>query len=62
MADSLRTRIREKILRQLNEDGAPDPEQDDTRQLSVENDLELLDAIGDDDPMLEELAERYLTP
>ncbi|MFJ1458662.1 hypothetical protein [Nocardia wallacei] len=62
MADSLRTRIREKILRQLNEDGAPDPEQEDTRQLSVENDLELLDAIGDNDPMLEELAERYLTP
>lgn len=62
MADSLRTRIREKILRQLNEDGSPDPEQDDPRQLSVENDLELLDAIGDNDPMLEELAERYLTP
>ncbi|WP_280364047.1 hypothetical protein [Nocardia wallacei] len=62
MADSLRTRIREKILRQLNEDGAPDPEQEDTRQLSVENDLELLDAIGDNDPLLEELAERYLTP
>ncbi|MBF6173224.1 hypothetical protein [Nocardia blacklockiae] len=62
MADSLKTRIRAKILRQLNEDGAPDPEQEDTRQLSVENDLELLDAIPDDDPMLEELAERYLTP
>ncbi len=62
MSDSLKARVREKILRQLNEDGAPDPEQDDTRQVSVESDLEALDAVADDDPLIEELAERYLVP
>ncbi|MFI5779979.1 hypothetical protein [Nocardia sp. NPDC051570] len=62
MSDSLKARVREKILRQLNEDGAPDPEQQDTRQVSVENDLVALDAVAEDDPLIEELAERYLTP
>ncbi|MBF6333960.1 hypothetical protein [Nocardia transvalensis] len=62
MADSLKARVREKILRQLNEDGAPDPEQDDPRQISVQNDLEALDAVDDGHPLVEELAERYLTP
>lgn len=62
MSESLKARIREKMVRQLNEDGAPDPERDDTRQLAVESDLEALDAIADDDPLLEELAARYLVP
>ncbi|MFF0493158.1 hypothetical protein ACWDSJ_27465 [Nocardia sp. NPDC003482] len=62
MSDSLKARVREKILRQLNEDGRPDPEQDDTRQVSVESDLEALDAVADDDPLVERLAERYLVP
>ncbi|MBB5913376.1 hypothetical protein BJY24_002243 [Nocardia transvalensis] len=62
MADSLKARVREKLLRQLNEDGAPDPEQDDPRQISVEDDLEALAAVADDDPLVEELAARYLVP
>ncbi|ATL65306.1 hypothetical protein [Nocardia terpenica] len=62
MADSLKARVREKLLRQLLEDGIPDPEQDDTRQVSVETDLDALDAVGEDDPLVEELAARYLTP
>ncbi|NNH73386.1 hypothetical protein HLB23_26620 [Nocardia uniformis] len=62
MVDSLKERVRAKLLRQLNEDGAPDPDQDDTRQLSVLTDLELLDAVADDDPVVEELAVRYLVP
>lgn len=62
MSDSLRERVREKLIRQLVEDGPMDPDLDDTRQLSVREDLELLDAVGDDDPVIEELAARYLVP
>ncbi|WP_216897960.1 hypothetical protein [Nocardia alni] len=62
MVDSLKARIREKLLRQLNEDGAPDAEWDDPRQISVEEDLEALDAVAEDDPLVEELAARYLVP
>jgi len=62
MAESLKARIREKLLRQLNEDGVPDPEWDDPRQIAVESDLEALDAVAEDDPLVEELAARYLVP
>ncbi|WP_040802818.1 hypothetical protein [Nocardia concava] len=57
---SLKERVREKLVRQLSEDGPPDPDQDDTRQVSVQDDLDLLDAVADDDPLIEELAARYL--
>ncbi|WP_067820449.1 hypothetical protein [Nocardia inohanensis] len=60
MTDSLKERVRAKLLRQLNEDGAPDPDQDDPRQISVQDDLETLDAVADGDPLIEELAARYL--
>ncbi|GAA5097762.1 hypothetical protein GCM10023319_58900 [Nocardia iowensis] len=49
-----------KLLRQLQEDGAPDAEHDDPRQISVESDLEALNSVPDDDPLIEELAARYL--
>ncbi|NKY50207.1 hypothetical protein [Nocardia vermiculata] len=62
MADSLKARVREKMLRQLHEDGRPDPEQDDPRQISIEKDLEALSAVCDGDPLVEELATRYLVP
>ncbi len=62
MADSLKARIRDKLVRQLNEDGVPDAEQDDPRQIAVEADLEALDAVAEDDPLVEELAARYLVP
>ncbi|WP_067675449.1 hypothetical protein [Nocardia miyunensis] len=62
MADSLKTRIRDKLTRQLNEDGVPDSEQDDPRQIALEADLEALDTVAEDDPLLEELAARYLVP
>ncbi|MQY17981.1 hypothetical protein [Nocardia macrotermitis] len=62
MADSLKARIRDKLVRQLNEDGVPDRERDDPRQIAVEADLEALDAVAEDDPLLEELAARYLVP
>ncbi|WP_327143317.1 hypothetical protein [Nocardia sp. NBC_01327] len=61
MSDSLKDRVRAKLIRQLAEDG-PDQEHDDGRQLSVQDDLDLLNAVTDDDPFVEELAERYLVP
>jgi hypothetical protein len=60
MSDSLKDRVRAKLLRLLAEDGPPDAEQDDPRQLSVETDLEALNSVADDDPLIEELAGRYL--
>jgi hypothetical protein len=60
MNDSLRNRVRAKLVRQLDEDGVPDAEQDDTRQVSIESDLDALDSVADDDPLVEELAARYL--
>ncbi|MVU79460.1 hypothetical protein GPX89_19700 [Nocardia sp. ET3-3] len=62
MSDSLKERVREKLVRQLAEDGPPDPEQGDTRQVSVQDDLDLLDSVAEDDPVIEELAARYLVP
>lgn len=62
IADSLKARVREKMVRQLNEDGTPDAEQDDPRQIAIENDLEALDSVADGDPLVEELAARYLVP
>ncbi|WP_063042849.1 hypothetical protein [Nocardia pseudovaccinii] len=60
MSDSLKERVRAKLLRQLAEDGTPDSEQDDPRLISVESDLDVLNSVADDDPLVEELAARYL--
>ncbi|MEV6136671.1 hypothetical protein AB0L63_11550 [Nocardia sp. NPDC051990] len=60
MSDSLKERVRAKLLRQLDEDGIRDQEQDDPRQISVEADLDALDSVAEDDPLIEELATRYL--
>ncbi|WP_227998116.1 hypothetical protein [Nocardia australiensis] len=60
MSNSLKERVRAKLLRQLGEDGPLDSEQDDPRQISVESDLDALDSVADDDPLVEELAARYL--
>ncbi|BAW10405.1 hypothetical protein [Nocardia seriolae] len=62
MSDSLKSRVREKLVRQLEEDGPPDPDLEDTRQVSVRDDLDRLDAVAEDDPLIEELAARYLVP
>ncbi|MGW6426957.1 hypothetical protein ACWF82_30160 [Nocardia sp. NPDC055053] len=59
MRDSLKDRVRQKLLRQLAEDG-PDPERDDARSISVSDDLEALEMVPSDDPLVEELAQRYL--
>ncbi|MFI9505810.1 hypothetical protein [Nocardia sp. NPDC052566] len=59
MADSLKDRVRAKLLRQLAEDG-PDPEQDDTRRIAVQADLDALDSVENDDPLVDQIAARYL--
>jgi hypothetical protein len=59
MGDSLKDRVRQKLQRQLAEDG-PDPEHDDARAISVADDLEALEMVQADDPLIEELAQRYL--
>lgn len=60
MTDSLKARVRAKLVRQLDEDGVPDSERDDPRQIAVAADLDALDSVADDDPLVEELATRYL--
>ncbi|MEV4239630.1 MULTISPECIES: hypothetical protein [unclassified Nocardia] len=60
MSDSLKERVRAKLLRQLEEDGIRDQEQDDPREISVGADLDALDSVAEDDPLVEELAARYL--
>ncbi|WP_414689690.1 hypothetical protein [Nocardia sp.] len=57
---TLRDRVRAKLVRQLREDGPLDSEPDDPRRIAVEADLDALDSVDDDDPLVEELAERYL--
>ncbi|WP_067977503.1 hypothetical protein [Nocardia caishijiensis] len=59
MRDSLKDRVRQKLQRQLAEDG-PDPEQDDNHHIAVADDLEALEMVPADDPLVEELAQRYL--
>ncbi|MFD3746776.1 hypothetical protein [Nocardia sp. NPDC058633] len=59
MADSLKDRVRQKLQRRLAEDG-PDPEQDDARTISVADDLAALEMVPTGDPLVEELALRYL--
>ncbi|MGW4328507.1 hypothetical protein ACWEKR_21705 [Nocardia sp. NPDC004573] len=59
MNDSLKTRVRQKLQRQLIEDPR-DTEHDDPRQIAVATDLDALASVPDDDPLVEELATRYL--
>ncbi|WP_433197917.1 hypothetical protein ACQP1G_02425 [Nocardia sp. CA-107356] len=60
MRDSLKDRVRAKLLRQLAQDGALDHEQDDPRLISVESDLDALNSVPEGHPLIEELAVRYL--
>ena len=60
--DALRLAARAPSPAPRAEDGTPDPEHDDTRQNAVRTDLLELDAVADDDPLIEELAARYLAP
>ena len=61
--ETLKARVRAKLLRQIVEDGGEQTEDDDDpRLIALEADLTALDEVGDDDPLVEELAARYWVP
>nr|WP_296763581.1 hypothetical protein [Rhodococcus sp. (in: high G+C Gram-positive bacteria)] len=65
MTDSLKARVRAKLLDQLDSDGATDAEVaegDDPRLNAISADLAALDEVEDGDPLLDELATRYWVP
>ncbi|GGL33512.1 hypothetical protein [Nocardia jinanensis] len=60
MRDSLKDRIRDKLRRQLAEDGPMSGQPEDPRLIAVIADLDALDSVAEDDPLIEQLAGRYL--
>ncbi|WP_068166318.1 hypothetical protein [Rhodococcus phenolicus] len=65
MSESLKERVREKILRQRGEDGGRplgDAEGDDPRFIDLGHDLALLDLAGEDDAVVQQLAAKYWVP
>ncbi|OZF48723.1 hypothetical protein [Rhodococcus sp. 14-2470-1a] len=65
MTDSLKARVRAKLLDQLTGDGATDAEVaegDDPRFTAIRDDLAALDDAADDDPIVDVLATRYWVP
>jgi len=65
VSDSLKSRVREKLVRQLAENGGHPVEEfegDDPRLVAIDNDLAALDEVTDDDPLVEELAAKYWVP
>ncbi|NLU83350.1 hypothetical protein [Rhodococcus sp. HNM0569] len=64
MTDTLKDRVREKLLRQRDEDtGRPTGGGgDDQRVTSIDEDLALLDLAGDDTEIVERLARKYWVP
>jgi len=61
--ETLKARVRAKLLRQIAEDGGEQTEDDDDpRLIALEGDLVALDEASDDDPVVEELAARYWVP
>lgn len=65
MSESLKARVREKMLRQLAEDGGHpvgDAEGDDPRLIAIDSDLVMLEQAEDGDRVIEELAAKYWVP
>ncbi len=65
MGETLRERIREKLLRQIEEDGdqpSEGAEDDDPRRVDLDDDLAALDRAAEGDPVIERLAEKYWVP
>lgn len=65
MSETLKDRIRAKMLEQLAGDGATDAELaegDDPRFVAIRDDLAALDELADDDPLVDQLAARYWVP
>lgn len=65
MSESLKERVREKILRQRIEDGGRplgDAEGDNPRLVDIGYDLALLDQASEDDDVVQQLAVKYWVP
>lgn len=65
MSESLKERVRAKILRQRGEDGGhplSDAEGDNPRLVDLDLDLALLDQAAEGDAVVEELAAKYWVP
>ncbi len=65
VSESLKVRVREKLLRQLAENGGHPVEEfegDDPRLVAIDGDLAALDEVAEDDPLVEELAAKYWVP
>jgi hypothetical protein len=65
MSDSLKARVRAKMLEQLASDGGTDAEVaegDDPRFNAIHDDLAALDDVEDGDPLVDNLAARYWVP
>ena len=65
MGDSLKDRVREKIMRQRAEDGGrpiDDAEADDSRVTDIDSDLARLELAGDNDAVVQSLAAKYWVP
>ncbi|MBF0662810.1 MULTISPECIES: hypothetical protein [unclassified Rhodococcus (in: high G+C Gram-positive bacteria)] len=65
MGDSLKDRVRDKIMRQRAEDGGRPidaAEADDPRLTDIDGDLALLSQAGEDDEVVQSLAAKYWVP
>ena len=65
VSDSLKARVRAKLLDQLAADGGTDAEiaeGDDPRINAISDDLAALDDVDEDDPLIDQLATRYWVP
>ncbi|WP_072802995.1 hypothetical protein [Rhodococcoides yunnanense] len=65
MTDSLKARVRAKLLEQLAGDGGTDAELaegDDPRLVAIGDDLAALDEASENDPLIDQLATRYWVP
>ena len=65
VSDSLKARVRAKLLDQLAADGGTDAEiaeGDDPRINAISDDLAALDDADEDDPLIDQLATRYWVP
>ncbi|MGV8872029.1 MAG: hypothetical protein ACOH2Q_05860 [Rhodococcus sp. (in: high G+C Gram-positive bacteria)] len=65
MSDSLKDRVRAKLLAQLADDGGTAAEQaegDDPRLNALRDDLEALDSAQDGDPVIDDIAARHWVP
>ncbi|KZE99770.1 MULTISPECIES: hypothetical protein [unclassified Rhodococcus (in: high G+C Gram-positive bacteria)] len=65
MSDTLKDRVRAKLLAQLADDGGTAAEQaegDDPRLNALRDDLEALESAQEGDPVIDDIAARHWVP